>query len=137
MVDNVSPEKRSNIMRGSRAKDTKPEMLVRSWLHAQGYRFRKNRKDLPGKPDIVMPRYKLVVFVHGCFWHQHGCQLSNKPASNADFWEKKFDRNKERDQENLEACKELGWKAHTIWECQVTDGSFTDALERTLQTEKN
>ena len=124
MADNVSPEKRSRIMRGSRSKDTKPEVTVRSWLHSKGYRFRKNRKDLPGKPDIVMPKHNLVVFVHGCFWHQHSCKISNKPASNVDFWEKKFNRNKERDKENLVACKELGWKVLTIWECEVTDGSF-------------
>ena len=116
-------------MRGVKQKNTKPELLVRRAIHRAGYRFRIHKKDLPGRPDIVLPRHKIVIMVHGCFWHQHGCKISNKPASNVDFWEKKFNRNKERDKENLVACKELGWKVLTIWECEVTDGSFKDVLD--------
>lgn len=132
MADNVSPEKRSRIMRGSRSRDTKPEKTVRSWLHLQGYRFRKNRKDLPGKPDIVMPRYKLVIFVHGCFWHQHGCKISNRPESNVSFWEEKFRRNKERDARNEQECRAMGWKVLTIWECKVINESFRKSIQDVL-----
>ena len=132
MTDNVSQEKRSKIMRGSVSKDTKPEKIVRSWLHSRGYRFRKNRKDLPGKPDIVMPKYNLVIFVHGCFWHQHGCKISNKPESNVSFWEEKFRRNRERDRENVDACHELGRQVLILWECQVNDYTFTHMLGEAL-----
>ena len=132
MTDNVSQEKRSKIMRGSVSKDTKPEKIVRSWLHSRGYRFRKNRKDLPGKPDIVMPRYKLVIFVHGCFWHQHACKISNRPESNVSFWEEKFRRNKERDARNEQECRAMGWKVLTTWECKVINESFRKSIQDVL-----
>ena len=124
MADTISKEQRSANMRAIRNKDMKPELCVRRAAHAMGYRFRLHRRDLPGKPDLVFPGRHKAIFVHGCFWHQHGCKLSNKPASNVDFWEKKFNRNKERDKENLVACKELGWKVLTIWECEVLSGEY-------------
>ena len=101
-------------------------------MHSRGYRFRKNRKDLPGKPDIVMPKYNLVIFVHGCFWHQHGCKISNKPESNVSFWEEKFRRNRERDRENVDACHELGWQVLILWECEVISNKFKNRTSKEL-----
>lgn len=122
MVDFVSKEKRSKIMRGVRSVDTKPERLVRRTMHRLGYRFRIHRKDLPGKPDIVLPRHNLVVFVHGCFWHQHsGCKDGRIPSSNTEFWERKFSANRARDAKHTAALKGLGWRVEVIWECQARD----------------
>lgn len=122
MVDFVSPEKRSNIMRGVKQKDTTPEILVRKALHKLGYRFRLHRRDLPGSPDIVLPKYQLVIMVNGCFWHQHsGCKEGRLPKSNAGYWGPKLARNVQRDAEKEQALVELGWKVHTIWECEARD----------------
>jgi DNA mismatch endonuclease (patch repair protein) len=122
MADFVTPEKRSKIMRGVKQKDTKPELLVRRALHARGHRFRLHRKDLPGKPDIVLPRHGLAIFVHGCFWHQHaGCKDGRLPASNEDYWLPKLARNVERDQEKAGALQDAGWRVLTIWECEARD----------------
>lgn len=122
MVDFVSQEKRSKIMRGVKSVDTKPEMLVRRAMHRLGYRFRLHRKDLPGRPDIVLPRHNLVVFVHGCFWHQHtGCKDGRLPSSNTEFWVRKFSANQARDAKHIAALKELGWRVEVIWECQTRD----------------
>ncbi|MDE0306166.1 MAG: very short patch repair endonuclease [Albidovulum sp.] len=122
MVDFVSQEMRSKIMRGVKSVDTKPEMLVRRAMHRLGYRFRIHRKDLPGKPDIVLPRHNLVVFVHGCFWHQHsGCKDGRMPSSNTEFWEQKFSANRARDAIHTAALMELGWRVEVIWECQTLD----------------
>jgi DNA mismatch endonuclease (patch repair protein) len=104
------------------SKNTKPELLVRKVLHGLGYRFRLHRNDLPGKPDIVLSKYKTVVFVHGCFWHGHSCKKGQKrPATNKDFWDGKLNRNIERDKENISQLENLGWNVLTIWECQVKD----------------
>jgi len=105
-----------------RGADTKPEVRVRSLLHRLGYRFRLHRKDLPGKPDIVLPKYGTVIFVHGCFWHRHpGCPYAYTPKSRVDFWKKKFRRNVERHQEVENELHELGWHVGVIWECETGD----------------
>jgi DNA mismatch endonuclease, patch repair protein len=120
MADFVSPEKRSKIMRGVKQAHTQPELLVRRALHSRGYRFRLHRKDLPGRPDIVLPKYKLAIFVHGCFWHQHaGCKDGRLPTSNEAYWTPKLKRNKERDLEKAAALKAAGWQVANIWECET------------------
>ena len=117
MADKVTPEVRSWMMSGIRGKNTKPELLIRKALHAAGYRFRIHRKDLPGKPDIVLPKYQAVIFVHGCFWHGHGCQLFRLPQSNTDFWSKKIAANQSNDRLTKDQLIEKGWRVMTIWEC--------------------
>jgi DNA mismatch endonuclease, patch repair protein len=120
MADIMSPEKRSVVMSRIRSRNTKPEMAVRSALHRMGVRFRLHRKDLPGRPDIVLPRYRTVVFVHGCFWHQHaGCRLASKPSSNTEYWLEKLRRNQERFTEHAAALAESGWRVAVIWECET------------------
>lgn len=115
-----TPEKRSEVMRRVRSKNTKPEVFVRSMLHRMGYRFRLHRKDLPGNPDIVLPKHRAVVFVHGCFWHQHpGCRKATIPQNNRDYWEKKLERNVERDRAARQTLSEQGWKVLTVWECEI------------------
>lgn len=122
MADFVSKEKRSRIMRGVKGANTKPEIIVRRALHRRGFRFRVHRKDLPGKPDIVLPRYRTVIFVHGCFWHQHeGCKDGRRPTSNVEFWDKKFETNRARDERNTQALQSLGWHVEVIWECEARD----------------
>lgn len=103
-------------------KNTKPELLVRSLLHKMGFRFRLHRKDLPGKPDIVLPKFKKVIFVHGCFWHGHiDCRRSKRPTTNEEFWKEKLDRNKERDKNSLKNLSDLGWGVLVIWVCEIND----------------
>jgi DNA mismatch endonuclease (patch repair protein) len=112
-----------------RGKDTKPELIVRSLLHRMGYRFRLHRNDLPGKPDIVLPKYKTVIFVHGCFWHRHkGCKYAYKPKSRVDFWQKKFKENVQRDKKKQAELKKAGWKIIIIWECQVNNKRSLDEI---------
>lgn len=107
-------------MRAVGQKHTGPEMAVRRTLHALGYRFRVQRQDLPGSPDIVLPKYKLAIFVHGCFWHRHvGCKRATTPKTRAAFWTEKFERNVERDSRNEAALQAMGWQVLTIWECEV------------------
>jgi DNA mismatch endonuclease (patch repair protein) len=119
-MDSLTPERRSWNMSRIRGKDTRPEIVVRSLLHSLGYRFRLNRKDIPGKPDIVLPKYQTAIYVHGCYWHRHqGCHLAYTPKSNLDFWGKKFARNVERDLEVRESLKHTGWKQLVIWECET------------------
>lgn len=109
-------------MAGIKAKNTKPEMVVRKAIHAMGYRFRLHRRDLPGTPDIVLPRLRKVVLVHGCFWHRHaGCKYAYMPKSNVIFWLDKFDANVRRDRAAVEALKSLRWDVLTIWECETRD----------------
>jgi DNA mismatch endonuclease (patch repair protein) len=134
--DVFTPEKRSEVMSLIRGKDTKPELAVRSILHRMGYRFRLHRKNLPGKPDIVLPRYRTVVFVHGCFWHQHdGCPDGHPPKSRKEFWLKKLDGNKARDKRNLAALSEAGWRVIVIWECELKPkllGSLKNKLRQEI-----
>ena len=119
-MDVFSPSKRSEIMARVRSKNTRPELAVRSGLHRMGFRFRLHRADLPGHPDIVLPRFKAAVFVHGCFWHGHpNCRHADRPTSNIGFWNKKIDRNISRDRTNRSALKRLGWTVVTVWECSI------------------
>ncbi len=119
-TDIFSPEKRSAIMRAVKSENTKPELTLRKALFALGYRYRLNKKDLPGKPDLVFPKHRCVVFVHGCFWHGHHCKRGSRtPKSNVDYWRRKIDRNRRRDQENALALNELGWRVITVWECEL------------------
>ena len=121
-MDVFSREKRSQIMSRVSGKNTKPELVVRSLLHNMGYRFRLHRKDLPGKPDIILPKYQKVIFVHGCFWHGHtDCSRSNRPTTNKKFWREKLDKNIERDKESIHNLKKLGWTVLVIWTCEVND----------------
>ncbi|MGO4352586.1 very short patch repair endonuclease [Rhizobium sp. RAF36] len=121
MPDFLTPEQRSARMSRIRSSHTAPELALRRALHALGLRFRLNDNRLPGKPDIVLPRFKTVIFVHGCFWHRHdGCKVASTPKSNAPFWEEKFARNVARDKMNVEKLEDLGWQVLTAWECEVT-----------------
>ena len=121
-MDVFSREKRSQIMSRVSGKNTKPELVVRSLLHKMGYRFRLHRKDLPGKPDIALPKYKKVIFVHGCFWHGHtDCPRSKRPTTNKKFWRKKLDKNRERDKASIDNLKELGWDVLVVWTCEVNN----------------
>ena len=122
MVDTVSPAVRSRIMAQVKAKDTKPEMLVRRLLHGMGYRYRLHRRDLPGRPDLVFPSRNKVVFVNGCFWHGHsGCPRATVPASNREFWLEKLKGNKARDDRNKDLLVDKGWEVMTVWECDLRD----------------
>ncbi|MFL6263365.1 MAG: very short patch repair endonuclease [Thermoanaerobaculia bacterium] len=117
-----------------RGSNTKPEVQVRSFLHHLGYRFRLHQRGLPGRPDIVLPRYRTVIFVHGCFWHQHpGCSKATLPETNAEEWAAKLARNVERDEENSEALQALGWKVATVWECDLkTTAAVISSLSKIL-----
>jgi DNA mismatch endonuclease (patch repair protein) len=122
MVDHINSTKRSWNMGRIGAKDTVPEVQVRSLLHRMGYRFRLHRKDLPGTPDIVLPKYRTVIFVHGCYWHRHpGCRYASTPKTNTDFWVKKFERNVERDRVNCAELTDNGWNVLVIWQCELRD----------------
>jgi len=122
MTDVYNSEKRSEIMARVRATGSKPELIVRQVAHGLGYRFRLHRPDLPGKPDIVFPRYRRVIFVHGCFWHGHkGCAKAKRPSSNRAFWDRKLSRNLERDCENAVVLRRAGWKVLVIWGCETQD----------------
>ncbi len=133
LADIVPPEVRSRMMAAIKSKDTKPEVLVRSFLHRAGFRFRNNVKDLPGRPDIVLPKYRTVVFVHGCFWHQHeGCPNATMPKSRKEFWKKKLDRNTERDKEATQKLREAGWNVAVVWECEI-DAKHLEKLVHKLR----
>ena len=121
-MDSLSRKKRSWNMSRIRSRDTKPELIVRKLLHKMGYRFRLHLKDLAGSPDIVLPKYKTVIFVHGCFWHRHeGCRYTYKPKSRIDFWDNKFRQNVERDRKAIQLLEKLGWQVLVIWECETKD----------------
>jgi DNA mismatch endonuclease (patch repair protein) len=131
--DHLSSEERSELMSRINSKETKPEQLARSLLHRAGYRFRKNVSELPGTPDVVLPKYNTVIFVHGCYWHRHDCRKGNSvPTKNREFWLEKFERNVERDAENEEALKERGWQVLTVWECELTDDPV-EAVEELME----
>lgn len=118
-MDTISPSDRSALMSRIRSKDTRPEIAVRSILHRLGYRFRLHRKDLPGKPDIVLPRHRKIILVQGCFWHGHICSLASKPKSNESYWSAKIAANRERDARNLDALRQRGWTVLELWECEI------------------
>lgn len=117
MADIVDRETRSRMMRGIRGRDTRPEMMIRRGLHARGFRYRVHVGGLPGKPDIVLPKFRSVVLVHGCFWHGHDCSLFRLPATRTEFWDAKISGNRERDGEVLDALRSDGWRCLTVWEC--------------------
>ena len=136
MVDTISPEHRSWNMSRIKGKDTKPELIVRSHLHKMGFRFRLHRKDLPGKPDIVLPKYRTVIFVHGCFWHQHDCKKRRAPQTNTHFWKEKLKKNKERDERDIKILGKMGIRTHVIWECEIKNNSFLENTVRIVKGEK-
>ncbi|MDD2856967.1 MAG: very short patch repair endonuclease [Desulfuromonadaceae bacterium] len=122
MADRLDKERRSWNMSRIRSKNTKPEMAVRRALHAAGFRFRLHVKDLPGKPDIVLPKWKAVVFINGCFWHRHnGCKCATTPKTRTEWWNNKFERNQENDKKNIQALKNDGWNVVIVWECEIKD----------------
>ena len=119
-ANHIISASRSKNMSAIKSKNTKPEVEVRKLLHSMGFRFRLHKKDLPGSPDIVLPKYKTVIFVHGCFWHRHqNCKYASNPKTRREFWEKKFKENIERDKKNQEKLKNLGWKTKIVWECEI------------------
>lgn len=121
MSDIFSSQKRSDIMSKISGKNTKPEILVRKFLFSKGFRYRINVKTLPGKPDIVLPKYKTVIFINGCFWHGHNCKKGKLPSSNIDFWKEKISNNKSRDDKNSDLLVKLGWKVIIIWQCEISN----------------
>ena len=121
VMDTITSAQRSSLMSRIRSKNTKPELKVRSILHGLGYRFRLHRKDLPGRPDIVLPRHKKIVLVQGCFWHGHGCVLASTPKSNQGYWNAKISGNRARDVRNRESLERQGWKILELWECEMRD----------------
>lgn len=133
-MDTISKEKRSWNMGQIRSKNTKPEIIVRQILHKSGYRFRIHRKDLPGCPDIVLPKYKTVIQVHGCFWHRHkNCKFAYTPKTRNDFWENKFNVNIERDKHMITSLQNLGWKVIIVWECETKNPDLLkEKFERLL-----
>lgn len=119
LPDIVDRETRSRMMSGIRGKNTKPELLVRKGLHARGYRYRLNCPNLPGKPDLALPRYHALIFVHGCFWHSHDCHLFRMPSTRTDYWRTKLARNRERDIEVRTTLRTAGWRILVVWECAL------------------
>jgi len=128
MADTLTLAQRSERMSRIRGKDTKPELLVRSHLHRAGLRFRLHDRDLPGRPDLVLPKYATVVFVEGCFWHGHHCQKGRIPATNSTFWASKIATNKARDQRNHRALRRAGWRVLRVWECQLAKAGTRDRV---------
>ena len=138
VADVHTPEQRSYNMSRIRGKNTKPEELVRKYLFAQGLRYRKNDARFPGKPDIVLPKYKTVIFVIGCFWHAHnGCKYFVWPKSNVDFWKKKINGNIQRDLRNNQLLSEQGWNVIVIWECQLKKSTFDETMQHLVEQIKN
>jgi DNA mismatch endonuclease (patch repair protein) len=131
-MDVLTPEQRRKNMSAIRSRNTNPERVVRAFLHRLGFRFRLHSRTLPGRPDIVLPRYKTVVFVHGCFWHRHpACRFATTPASRREFWQKKFQENVERDRRAQAELRETGWTVLVVWECQIKESeSLLRHLER-------
>lgn len=132
-MDKIDKVTRSRVMASVRSEDTKPEMRVRSTAHKLGYRFRLHRKDLPGKPDIVFPSRRIVIFVHGCFWHGHNCQHGKRmPTTNEDYWNDKIKRNRERDDRVQKELIGIGWKPAVIWECQLNEEELSQRLTEVI-----
>lgn len=130
MVDHLSQERRSRNMAAIKGKDTEPEMAVRRLLHSLGFRYRLHARDLPGKPDIVNRSRRKAIFVHGCFWHAHGCKRGNRqPKTNPDYWLKKIGRNVERDNQHLAELQEADWDVLVIWECETRRADLAERLE--------
>lgn len=135
MPDHLTPEQRHRNMAAVHSKDTKPEIIVRKYLWGHGFRYRLNHPRLPGKPDIVLTKYRTCVFVNGCFWHGHeGCRFFVMPKSNSDFWERKIARNRERDSEVQQKLSDMGWHSITLWECQLKPAKREKSLESLAHT---
>lgn len=132
MTDTHSKEVRSRNMSHIRSKDTKPEVTVRKYLFSKGFRYRKNVKTLPGCPDIVLPKYKTVIFVNGCFWHKHDCPRFVWPSSNEDYWREKIIRNVKRDGDNYEQLEASGWNVYVVWECQLKKKDFDNTMDKLI-----
>lgn len=132
MADRISKKARSLNMSRVRSKNTGIELQVRRKLHSLGYRFRLNSK-LPGRPDITLPKYKTVIFVHGCFWHQHSCSKAKLPETNKEFWRAKLKKNKQRDKEVIQKLKRLGWTVVTIWECELKNKNGFERIMRLIK----
>lgn len=132
MADNHSKEVRSMNMSRIRSTNSKPEEIVRKYLFSKGFRYRKNVKKLPGCPDIVLPKYKTVIFVNGCFWHKHDCPRFVWPSSNQEYWKPKILRNVERDKNNCRELSSKGWNVITIWECELKKKDFEGTMERVI-----
>lgn len=136
MSDIYSKEKRSEVMAAVKGRNTGPERQVRRLVHAMGFRFRLHRRDLPGSPDLVFPRFRKVVFVHGCFWHRHAdCRRATLPTSNQETWKRKFERNVERDAENIRSLNAYGWTVLVIWECELRNPEKVATRIRTFLTQ--
>jgi DNA mismatch endonuclease (patch repair protein) len=134
MPDIVSPETRSRMMSGIRGRDTKPELAVRQYLHGRGLRYRLHMRDLPGCPDIVLPRHRTAVFVHGCFWHRHeGCRFAYTPKSRQEFWLSKLEGNAARDIRDQQRLRDLGWNVEVVWECEVSPEALGRLLEHIVK----
>lgn len=135
-MDTVSKEVRSRNMAAIKSKNTKPEIAVRKFLHSSGYRYRLHRKDLPGKPDIVLKKYHKVIFVHGCFWHNHpNCKKSGIPKTNTSFWKDKIDKNVFRDEKNICELESDGWNVYIVWECETENKtSLTNKINEIFRT---
>nr|VFK62847.1 MAG: DNA mismatch endonuclease, patch repair protein [Candidatus Kentron sp. TC] len=132
--DPLTPEQRAERMSRIRSADTKPELKVRRLTHAMGYRYRLRARDVPGRPDMVFRRIRKVIFVHGCFWHQHGCRQYRMPKTRLEFWLPKLEKNVERDNKVSKDLREFGWEALVIWECQLKDiGNVRDRIKRFLE----
>ena len=127
-MDDKTPEQRSINMSHIRSKNTKPEEVVRKYLFAKGFRYRKNDARYPGKPDLVLPKYHTVIFINGCFWHRHGCSRSSLPKTNQDYWIPKIQRNVERDQQNIKALEDAGWQVIVIWECELKKKTLEETM---------
>lgn len=136
-MDNHSKEVRSYNMSRIRSTNSKPEEIVRKYLFAKGFRYRKNDKRYPGKPDIVLPKYKTVIFIHGCFWHMHDCGRFVWPTSNEEYWETKIARNIERDESNVATLKQAGWNVLVVWECELKKKSAQSRLEKLVSEIRN
>lgn len=138
MADRLTPEQRHFNMTQIRGKNTKPEIIVRKALHAMGFRFRLHRGDLPGRPDIVLPKWRTIIFVHGCFWHGHDCRLFRWPATQVEFWQTKITANRNRDQVTTVRLTANGWRVVTVWECAIKgkwklpSEEFLDALRNAI-----
>lgn len=129
MADNHSKEVRSKNMSHIRSVNTKPEVAVRKYLFSKGFRYRKNVKTMPGCPDIVLPKYKTVVFVNGCFWHMHNCSRFAWPSSNVEYWIPKIAQNVQRDQKNYHELQQIGWNVVVVWECQLKKAAFNSTMD--------
>lgn len=128
-MDIVDRTTRSKIMRSVPQKDTRPEMFLRRGLHRMGFRYRLHDKNLPGSPDLVFKKLKAIVFVHGCFWHRHGCKRTTTPSTRKDFWEAKFKTNIERDKKNVQELQDAGWRVMIVWECELKNVNGNDLFE--------